>query len=103
MATGTEMLIQTLVKALKLEPQIEQVRAALENGLLERFKSLLDKAEAVDDRLARIEAALGIKPDAARTIVAVEPGSDTGDFDGGIEPARYDPVQSSNGVDNFGA
>jgi hypothetical protein len=61
MATGMEMLITTLIKSLKLEPEVDKIRQAVDGGLIDKFNNALDKVNSFDERLGRIEQALGIE------------------------------------------
>jgi len=94
MATGPEMLLQTLVKALKLEPQVDKLREALDSDVIEQFKQALVTVQTIDSRLARIEKALGI--DSA----GLEPGSSDDPFDGDFRPVNLASLQLRNGTDN---
>lgn len=64
MATGLEMLITTLIKAAKLEPEIDKIRVILNDGqFLNEIKETVELVRTFDERLARIERKLGIEPD----------------------------------------
>lgn len=94
MATGPEMLIQTLVRALKLEPEVDKIRQTIDGGIIDKFNDALEKVSKFDERLERIERALGI--------------SAPGEVKSGSGPvllrgeARFDfdnPSQLANGTD----
>lgn len=94
MATGLEMLISTLIKAAKIEPEIEKLKAALNGDFLERIKTAVQKVEKFDARLERIERALGIEPD------TFEPGSSPDFFPETLGLSPVDPPQSEQRLDN---
>lgn len=93
MATGPEMLISTLVKLFKLEPEVEKIRSMIKqvasDDLIGQIKQGLEKVESFDRRLARIEQKLGIEPGPGASDVECEPRLN-----------RHDPPQLANGADS---
>jgi hypothetical protein len=78
--TGPEMMINSLIKLFKLEAYVDilrdQIKAAVDDGLVDKVKTGVDAIGTFDERLARIERKLGIvTTDASRTDAA---GTDAG-------------------------
>ena len=92
MATGIEMLVTTLVKALKLEPEVEKIRATIKQAsdedLLSQAKDAIAKVNSFDERLARIEQLL-------------EPGSSSAIGNSGIGLHSSNTAQLATGTNNF--
>lgn len=69
MATGPEMMLNSLIKLFKLEPYVEvirqQVKDAADEGWIEKAKNGVNQIGTFDERLARIERKLGIEPGAS--------------------------------------
>jgi hypothetical protein len=97
MATGPEMLINTLVKAFKLEPEVDKIKAAIrqasDENLIGQAREALEKVGSFDARLARIEQALGI-----RCEIVPNSGSDAFERTAGLLPVHS--PQLKNGTDN---
>jgi hypothetical protein len=96
MTTGPEMLVNTLVKLFHLEPEIEKlkttIKQAAEEDILGQIKAAVEKVDKFDERLARIEWALGVEP--------AQPGPGAVHRLTRYEPDRDVEIQLSNGTDN---
>jgi hypothetical protein len=97
MATGPEMLIATLVKVLKLDTEVEKVRSTINQALAEdligQVRQALEKVSSFDERLARIEQAVGING-------SVTAGSSNEHVGSEIGFVRHASLQLANGTDN---
>ena len=90
--TGAENLLNMLIKLFKLESEVETLRATLkqaaEEDLLGQAKQTLELVGEFNERLARIERALGIKSDTGSIV-----------FFGKPEPNSNLAAQRGNGTD----
>ena len=90
--TGAEQLLNMLIKLFRLEAEVETLRATLtqaaKEDILGQVKQTLELVGTFDERLARIERALGIKPDTGSIV-----------FFGKPEPNSDFAAQRGNGTD----
>lgn len=97
--TGPEMMLNSLIKLFKLEhyvPVIQaQVKAAVDDGIIDKVKLGVEQIGTLDKRLARIERALGLEPWDTEPGSGADNAADSPDFFSG-QPRLQSPQRDDN-------